>query len=127
MKRRQALLSACTVVASAGCLGFASPQPAKPRLAWIWLLNDRDGPYEVDVVVEDDSEQVFSDTYELGTEPDTANVHVDNPVDGAGQYVVRATVKYLGDKPRGFAVLGRTAPTGEFNSPRPSACAVGWN
>lgn len=92
MKRRQALLSVCTAVASTGCLGFGAPQSNQPRLAWIWLLNDRDESYEVDVVVVDDGKTVFSESYELGTEPDTANVHVDNPVDGPGQYVVRATI-----------------------------------
>ncbi|MFC6989352.1 hypothetical protein ACFQJD_12715 [Haloplanus sp. GCM10025708] len=40
--------------------------------------------------MEDDGEIVFSESYELGTEPDTANIHVDNPVDGTGRYVVRA-------------------------------------
>jgi hypothetical protein len=92
MKRRHALLSVCTAVASVGCLGSGSSQPRESRLAWIWLLNDRDESYEVNVVVEDDDETVFSESYELGTRPDTANVHVDNPVDGPGQYVVRVTM-----------------------------------
>lgn len=92
MKRRQALLSVCTAATSVGCLGFGSSQSKEARLAWIWLLNDRDESYEVDVVIEDDDEIVFSESYELGTEPDTANIHKDNPVDGTGQYVVRATM-----------------------------------
>jgi hypothetical protein len=92
MKRRQALLSVCTAVASVGCLGWSTSQSQEPRLAWIWLLNDRDEPYEVDVIVEDGDDTVFSESYELGTEPDTANIHEDNPVDGTGHYVVRATM-----------------------------------
>lgn len=44
------------------------------------------------MVVEDDSGEVFAESYELGTEPDTANIHVDDPVDGLGQYVVRANL-----------------------------------
>lgn len=92
MKRRKALLSVCTTVASAGCLGFGATRSKKPRLAWIWLVNDRDESYEIEIVVEDGGEIAFSESYELGTEPDTANIHVDNPVDGTGKYVVRATM-----------------------------------
>lgn len=92
MKRRQALLSICTAVSGAGCLRVGPSQPKKSRLAWIWLLNDRDEPYEVDVVVEDASEIVFSESYELTAEPDTANIRENDPVDGTGQYVVRATM-----------------------------------
>lgn len=91
MKRRQALLSACTAVVSAGCLGRQSSQ-STTKLAWIWLLNDRDESYEIEVVVEDDSGKVFAESYELGTEPDTANIHVDDTVDGLGRYVVRANL-----------------------------------
>lgn len=92
MKRRQALLSTCSVVAGAGCLGIGSTQPTKSRLAWIWLLNDRDNPYEVDVVVEDAGKIVFSESYELGMEPETANIREEDPVGGTGQYVVRVTI-----------------------------------
>jgi hypothetical protein len=92
MKRRQALLSLGAAVASTGCLGVGFSQPKKSRLAWIWLLNDREEQHEVDVVVEDDGETVFSESYELGVEPDTANIREDAPVDGTGQYVVRATM-----------------------------------
>ncbi|WP_226023993.1 hypothetical protein [Halomicrobium salinisoli] len=92
MKRRKALLSIYTTVASVGCLGLGSSQSKESKLAWIWLLNDRDEPYEVDVVVEDNGETVFSESYQLGTEPGTANIREDNPVGGTGQYVVRATM-----------------------------------
>lgn len=87
MKRR-ALLSACATVAVGGCLGSDRP---RPRLAWIWLRNDRDDPHRVDVAVEDDGETVLSDTYELGSGIGTANTTVDSPVDGPGRYVVRAS------------------------------------
>lgn len=92
MKRRQALLSVCTAVASVGCLGVGSQQSKGPRLAWIWLRNDREESDAVEVVVEDDDGTVFSESYELGTEPGTANIHEENPVDGPGQYVVRVTM-----------------------------------
>lgn len=51
-----------------------------------------DHAYEVDVVIEADGESVFSATYQVGTTPDTANINVDSPVDGPGQYVIRATM-----------------------------------
>jgi hypothetical protein len=88
MKRR-ALLSSCAALAVAGCLGGGQ---SDAHLAWITLRNDRDESYEVDVVVEDGDETVLSETYEVGTDSDTANLTVDDPVEGAGQYVVRATM-----------------------------------
>jgi hypothetical protein len=88
MKRR-ALLSTCGALVVGGCL---AARPQQSRLAYIWLVNDRDESYDVDVVVEDDGETVFEKTYELGTTPDTANVNTENPVSGPGQYVVRATM-----------------------------------
>jgi hypothetical protein len=87
--QRRALLSTCAVLAVGGCL---TARPQQSRLAFIWLVNDRDEPYDVDVVVEDDGETVFSKIYELGTEPDTANANDETPVAGPGQYVVRATM-----------------------------------
>ena len=92
MKRRQALLSICATVAGTGCLRTGSQQSKQARIAWIWLLNDRNESYEVDIVVEDDGATVFSGSYELGPDPNTANIHVDNPVDGLGQYIVRTTL-----------------------------------
>ncbi|MDG5778916.1 hypothetical protein VB773_20025 [Haloarculaceae archaeon H-GB2-1] len=90
MKRR-AILSLSTTVMFGGCLGTPESQP-QPRLAWIWLQNDREKEYEVDVVVEVEGELVFSETYQLGPTPDSANISVDNPVDEPGHYVVRATM-----------------------------------
>jgi hypothetical protein len=74
-----------------GCLGIGENQP-QPQLAWIWLRNDREEAYEVDVVVEEDGESVFSETYQVGATLDTANINVDNPVDEPADYVVRATI-----------------------------------
>lgn len=91
MLRRQALFAISTVVAGAGCLGLGENQP-EPRLAWIWLQNDREEEYEVDVAVEEDGELVFSETYQMGSTMDTANINVDNPVDGPGDYVVQGTM-----------------------------------
>jgi len=90
MKRRAILLLGATSLLS-GCLGIGESRP-QPRLAWIWLQNDRDESYEFEVVVEEDGESVFSETYQLGTTLDTANLTVDNPVDEPGHYVVQATM-----------------------------------
>lgn len=76
---------------SAAVSGIGEGQ-SRPRLAWIWLQNDRDEAYDVDVVVEEDGESVFSKTYQLGTTPETANINEETPVDEPGQYVVRATM-----------------------------------
>ena len=42
--------------------------------------------------MEDAGESVFTGSYKLGTEPDTADARVYNPVDGTGEYVVRVTM-----------------------------------
>jgi hypothetical protein len=88
--KRRAVLSVFGSLVAGGCLG--QNRPPESRIAWIWLRNDRDQRYEVEVVVEDGSEMVFSETFELGTGPETANVNVENPIDGPGRYVVRATM-----------------------------------
>ena len=88
---RRAFLSLGVASLFGGCLGLGESRP-QPRLAWIWLQNDREKAYEVDVVVEEDGESVFSETYQVGATLDTANVNVDNPVDEPGNYVVRATM-----------------------------------
>lgn len=88
---RRALLSGVTVCAISGCLGIN--RPPQPRLAWIWLRNDREQCYEVDVAVEDDGELVFSDAYQLPpTESETTDIRITSPVEGPGQFVVRATM-----------------------------------
>ena len=90
MKRRQALLLASSGLAVSGCLGFGQRQQA--QLSYIWLVNDREETYEVEVVVADNEQAVFTKSFELGTEPGSSNIDVENPVDGAGDYVVRATM-----------------------------------
>ena len=90
MKRR-ALLSSSVAIAVGGCLGFDGPR--QPRLAWIWLRNDRQQRYEVDVTVEDGDETVFSDAYQLpAAESETVDIRETSPVEGPGRYVVRATM-----------------------------------
>lgn len=88
---RRTLLSGAGLCAISGCLGIN--WPPQSRLAWIWLRNDRDQRYEVDVAVEDDGELVFSDAYQLPpTESETTDIRITSPVEGPGQYVVRATM-----------------------------------
>jgi hypothetical protein len=89
--RRRAFLSTCATVAFGGCFGIRSHRP-QPTLAWIWLRNDRDEAHEIDVVVTDNDETVFSEQYELGVEPDSANIHREDIVAGPGAYVVHATL-----------------------------------
>lgn len=90
MKRRTLLATGPAVVLG-GCLGF--DDPPQSRLAWIWLRNDRSERYEVDVTVEDNGETVFADAYQLHpTGADAATIQVTSPVEGPGQYVVRATM-----------------------------------
>jgi len=86
--RRRAFLSLCTAAAFGGCLGRNQQQES--RIAWLWLVNDRDEAYDVDVAIEDAGETVFSRTYTVRTHGEAANVHEEDPVDGPGQYVVRA-------------------------------------
>ena len=64
--------------------------------------------------------QIFVPNPDLGLEP-TAGI------EEIAKENESITVKYLGGKPRGFRVWGRTAPATEFNSPRPSPVGVGWN
>ena len=90
MKRR-ALLSSSVAVAVGGCLGVGGPPQS--RLAWVWLQNDRQRQYEVDVTVEDDGETVFSDAYRLpAAGSETVDIRETSPVEGPGRYVVRATM-----------------------------------
>lgn len=87
---RRAFLSVLGSLVAGGCLD--RNRPPESRLAWIWLRNDRDERSKVEVVVEDSGETVLSETYDLGTGPETTNVNVENPINGPGRYVVRATM-----------------------------------
>jgi len=88
--QRRAFLATATVGVASGCLG---ERPTRSQLAWIWLQNDRDERHEVDVIVEDDGEVVFADEFALPTRSsETTDVRESSPVDGPGQYVVRATL-----------------------------------
>lgn len=77
------------LVVSAGCSGF---EEQLARLAWIDLRNDREEKYEVVVTVEDEGEMLFTNTYHLGADAETATVLEETPVDGEGRYVVHATL-----------------------------------
>ncbi|MFC7073305.1 hypothetical protein ACFQJ7_01170 [Halovenus rubra] len=90
MKRR-ALLSVSAATLFGGCLRRGESQP-QPRLAWIWLQNDRTEAYNVDITVVADGEPMFADTYQVGTTPETASITVDDPVDKPREYIVQATM-----------------------------------
>jgi hypothetical protein len=98
MDRRTYLASAVGSLAGtiglAGCVGLREG-PTTARLAWVWLVNDREEAYDVDVAIEDAEETVFAETYRLGTDPSSATPPVqttERPVEGAGEYVVTATM-----------------------------------
>ncbi len=86
MDRRGFLAAGAGSLGAVGCLG-RDEQLA--RLAWIDIRNDRAEPYDVEVVVEDGGETVFSESYHLGTEPGDAAILEEGPVEGEGRYVVR--------------------------------------
>ena len=98
MDRRTYLASAVGTLAGtiglAGCVGLGGG-PTTARLAWVWLVNDRDEAYDVDVTIEDAGETVFAETYRLGPDPSSATPPVqttERPVEGAGEYVVTGTM-----------------------------------
>lgn len=88
MKRR-ALLALPVSVLLGGCLGLDIDGAPRTRIAWVRLVNDRPEPSDVTVVVERDGEQVSSETYRLGTDPEQATVRSDDPVNRSGRYTVR--------------------------------------
>lgn len=89
MKRR-ALLSICGSLILSACLGGSQKHP---ELAWIWLQNNHSDRYAIDLSVEDDGEVVFSDTMQLvAADAEMTDIRVTDPVDGPGQYTVRATI-----------------------------------
>lgn len=88
-RRTYMLVGASSLVGGAGCLA-SGEQVA--QLAWINLKNHRETAHDVEVTVEEDGEMLFSDTYTLGTEPDTANVVIEDAVEGEGQYTVHSTM-----------------------------------
>jgi len=87
---------ATTAAATGGVAGCLDRGPPDARVAFVWLTNDRDESYTVDVTIEDDGQTVFERTYELGPavmNPDPpSNTSTDRPVEGYGQYVVSATM-----------------------------------
>jgi hypothetical protein len=96
MDRRTYLGSAVGTLAGtiglAGCVGLRGG-PTTARLAWVWLVNDRDEAYDVDVTIEDAGETVFAETYRLAPDPSSKTPPVrttERPVEGAGEYVVTA-------------------------------------
>lgn len=77
-------------VGSGGCIA-RQREPPSVRLAWVWLVNDRDREQNVRVTVEDGDEVAFEEEYLLGTGPNDGNVRIESPVEAPGRYVVRMT------------------------------------
>jgi hypothetical protein len=64
------------------------------KLAWIWLVNDRDEEYKLEVAVEDNGKRIFAETLQLGPRTaESGNKLIESPVDGRGHYVVRVTTE----------------------------------
>jgi hypothetical protein len=89
MKRR-AVLSVSVGIAVSGCLGWATRAPK--RIGVIRLVNERSEPYTIDVVIERDGEEAFSQEYQLGTTQDASTVSIDTPLQEAGRPVIRFRV-----------------------------------
>lgn len=93
MYDRRTVLSRSGVLLSAGIAGCASPDGDRPdgRLAWISLTNDSDEPHEVRVNVSEGDRTAFFETYQLGTESESANAYVEKPISESGDFEVEAT------------------------------------
>lgn len=86
MKRRTAL-SVGVGVALSGCLaGINEPQT---QIDWIRLVNNRSEAYTIDVIIEEDSEEIFVDKYELGITPESSTITVETSLTRQGAYVLR--------------------------------------
>ncbi|WP_121820073.1 hypothetical protein [Halostella salina] len=84
--RRRIWLGLCVATLTSGCLGRIGPP--KKTIAWLRLRNNRDEPHTLDVAIERNDEEVFGETYRLGTTADQATVRVDDPVETRGRYSV---------------------------------------
>lgn len=95
MHNRRTVLSRSSVLLSAGIAGCITPDGDRPdgRLAWISLTNDSDEPHEVRVVVSEADQTAFFETYRLGTDSESANAYVEQPVSDPGHYEVQATTR----------------------------------
>lgn len=93
MYDRRTVLTRSGVLLTAGIAGCATPEGDRPvgRLAWISLTNDSDDPHEVRVIVSETDRTAFFETYQLGTESESANAYVEKPVSESGDYKVQAT------------------------------------
>jgi hypothetical protein len=86
MKRRT-VLSVGVGVALSGCLtGVNQPQT---QIDWIRLVNNRSEAYTVDVIIEEDGEEIFTDECELGTTPESSRTTVETSLTQLGPYVLR--------------------------------------
>lgn len=89
---RRSFLSLGVSIALSGCLGeISEPQT---RIDWIQFVNNRPEPYTIDVIIERDGEEVFSETYQLGTSPNSLTTRTDIPLRGKESYALH----FLTDK-----------------------------
>ena len=83
MKRR-ALLALGTGIALGGCLG--NRHSPSIRIDSIRLSNNRTEPYEIEVWIESNDEEVFRNEYRLGTGPESSTMVIHDPVNGKKHY-----------------------------------------
>lgn len=84
---RRAFLSLGVGIAVSGCLGWGTE--SQKRIGDLRLTNNRTEPFTIDVVIERNDEEVFTDEYQLGTGQDSSTVSIDSPVQAAGRFILR--------------------------------------
>jgi hypothetical protein len=84
---RRAFLSLGVAIVVGGCLGWGNE--TQKRIAGIRLVNNRPEASTIEVVIEKDGEEVFTDEYRLRTTQDSSTVNVDIPLQKAGRFVLR--------------------------------------
>lgn len=93
MFNRRSVLQRSAVIVTGGLAGCSSnsDSPSEGRVASISLTNDSSEVHEVRVTITQGGVTEFFETYQLGTDMDSANAYVGNPVSGLGKYLVQAT------------------------------------
>jgi hypothetical protein len=79
---RRGFLILCVGALSGGCLGLSGPP--KKEIAWIRIKNNRGKARDIEVFIKRSDEEVFRETYQLGTTPEHATIRVENPVERVG-------------------------------------------
>lgn len=87
---RRAFLVLGGSISGSGCLGWDNE--SQKQIEAIHLVNNRTEAYTIEVVIENDGENVFTDKYQLGTSQNSSTVSVDTSFLETGQFVLRFRV-----------------------------------